>query len=105
MATTAGASMSEQVSSDFLTRTKVDAQKRQRGGYICELDPNEVLALVECAEALLTVEAIAAEAHTAWDADNDMRVGKILIALAGRAPRYRADIDRIHAATTALEAL
>lgn len=47
--------------------------------------------------ALGSVVTIAKEARLAWDADKDMRVGKILIALSGKAPGYRADIDAIHA--------
>lgn len=48
--------------------------------------------------ALRSFAAIAAEAHKEWDADNDHRVGKILRALSGDMPKYRADIDAIHAA-------
>lgn len=49
-------------------------------------------------EALENAISIANEAYNEWDRDNDMRVGKILIALAGRMPKYRPDIDQIHAA-------
>jgi len=66
---------------------------------------NALLALVECAEALRTVPIIAGEAFDDWDNDRDMRVGKILKALSGRAPRYRNDIDPIHYALAKLEAL
>lgn len=96
--------MTTQLPSDTLSRLKRYAEQNAREPWI-PVKATELLALVECAEALLTVKTIAAEAHAAWDADNDMRVGKILIALSGRAPRYRTDIDRIHAATTTLEAL
>jgi hypothetical protein len=44
------------------------------------------------------LKRIAWEAFEAWDADKDLRVGKMLKALAGRSPRYRADIDALHAA-------
>jgi hypothetical protein len=47
--------------------------------------------------ALKIVISVAKEAHAAWDADNDSRVGKILMALSGYRPGYRADIDAIHA--------
>ena len=49
-------------------------------------------------DALRSVVEIAKEAHREWDSDNDHRVGKILMALAGYRPGYRADIDAIHAA-------
>lgn len=48
--------------------------------------------------AIDTLVGIAEEAFREWDKDNDPRVGKILLALAGHAPGYRADIDAIHAA-------
>lgn len=47
--------------------------------------------------ALETFVNVAEEAFREWDKDNDPRVGKILLALAGDAPGYRADIDSIHA--------
>lgn len=47
-------------------------------------------------DALKTVVALAEETHKSWDADEDMRVGKILIALAGKNDGYRSDIDWIH---------
>ena len=50
----------------------------------------EVLAALKA-----TVE-IAEECAREWDGDNDMRVGKILLALAGANRGYRADIDAIH---------
>lgn len=37
----------------------------------------------------------------AWDAGNDHRVGKLLIALTGRRPGYRADIDAFRAQLSA----
>jgi hypothetical protein len=48
-------------------------------------------------DALDSFVRIADEAATQWDNDNDARVGKMLLAMAGRVPRYRADIDAIHA--------
>ncbi len=49
-------------------------------------------------EALKAAVKIANEARIEWDeAPNGMRAGKILIALAGGCPGYRADIDAIHA--------
>ena len=38
------------------------------------------------------------EAWTKWDADEDMRVGKMLVALAGGVPKYRPETDAIHKA-------
>jgi hypothetical protein len=49
----------------------------------------------EC-EELLSIRKIAAEAFDYWDSDQDMKVGKILRALAGELPGYRADIDKIN---------
>lgn len=48
-------------------------------------------------EALREVRAFAIEAHAAWDADKEMRVGKMLMALSGMLPGYRPDTDRIDA--------
>ncbi len=49
--------------------------------------------------ALQAAVKIAHEARVQWDeAPNGMRAGKLLIALSGKCPGYRADIDAIHAA-------
>ena len=48
-------------------------------------------------KALESVVEIAKEAHKNWDADENMRVGKILMALARRNDGYREDITNIHA--------
>ena len=54
--------------------------------------------------ALHSVIALAAEAHSAWDQDNDMRVGKILRFLSDPSARgYRKDIDVIHDTLKAAE--
>lgn len=47
--------------------------------------------------AVESLVKIAEEAFTEWDSDNDPRVGKILLALSGEVPGYRADIDAMHA--------
>ena len=47
------------------------------------------------------LKRIAAETYQEWDSDNDSRVGKLLAALAGYRPKYRADIDALHAALEA----
>lgn len=53
-------------------------------------------------KALASAIKIAGEARREWDAaPGGMRAGKILIALAGGAKGYRADIDAIHAALSA----
>lgn len=51
----------------------------------------------ELVDALKAVVAIANETWGEWDRDNDSRVGKLLIALSGKAPGYRPEIDAIHA--------
>jgi hypothetical protein len=66
-----------------------------RDGSPQPMKAENVQALVD---ALRSVVKIADEAAQEWDSDNDMRVGKILAALCGRLPHYRADIDAIHAA-------
>ena len=62
-------------------------------------------ALSECAMALSTVLDIAAEAHAAWDADQDARVGKLLIALIDPALKYRAEITAVHETKARIDAL
>lgn len=48
--------------------------------------------------ALAMAVKVADEAQAEWDAAPEgMRAGKLIIALSGRAPRYRAEIDKIHA--------
>lgn len=85
-----------------LMALEADANAR----FICEA-VNQHAALIAqrdaLREALRSVIKLANEAHREWDADNDMRVGKILIALSGSMPRYRADIDAIHAALALAE--
>lgn len=53
--------------------------------------------------ALKRAVSVAAEAARAWDADNDSRVGKLLLALEGSRKGYRADIDGIHEAISKAE--
>ncbi len=55
--------------------------------------------------ALKAAVKVADEARDEWDkAPNGMRAGKILNALSGYVPKYRADIDAIHAAIAAAKA-
>lgn len=46
--------------------------------------------------ALQSAVDFADEAWAKWDADEDVRVGKMLIALAGGLPKYRPETDAIH---------
>ena len=59
-----------------------------------------ITAARDMLKALESIVEIAKEAHKNWDADEDMRVGKILMALAGRNDGYREDITNIHATIT-----
>lgn len=53
-------------------------------------------------QALERAIMIAGEARREWDeAPSGMRAGKLLIALSGELPGYRADIDEIHTALAA----
>jgi hypothetical protein len=63
--------------------------------------PQEPVTTLALLQALRKFRSIADECHAEWDADNDHRVGKILKALSGRMPGYRADIDKIHAVISA----
>jgi hypothetical protein len=45
----------------------------------------------------------ARDAHEHWDADRDMKVGKLLMAMAGRLPGYRPNLDVAHAAIARAE--
>jgi hypothetical protein len=47
---------------------------------------------------LKELDVICAEIYQRWD--KDMRSGKLLQALAGKLPGYRADVDRVRAALT-----
>lgn len=56
---------------------------------------------VRCGELVIALQdliQIADEARDEWDAaPSGMKAGKLLIALSGHLPGYRADIDAIHA--------
>jgi hypothetical protein len=53
-------------------------------------------------EALGDAIRIAGVAANEWDrAPEGMRAGKLLLALSGKVPGYRADIDEVHAALAA----
>ena len=50
-------------------------------------------------EALAAAIKVADEVRDEWDrAPSGIKAGKLLIALSGHLPGYRADIDAIHAA-------
>lgn len=56
-------------------------------------------AAPDLVDALASAIRVAEEARREWDAAPDgMKAGKLLIALSGHCPGYRADIDAIHAA-------
>lgn len=58
--------------------------------------------MLTTAQALARAILVAEEARQEWDvAPAGMRAGKILCALSGRLPGYRADIDEIHTALAA----
>lgn len=46
-------------------------------------------------DALRYMRGLADEVHSHWDADNDSKVGKLLLAMSGRLPKYRDDIDKV----------
>lgn len=66
------------------------------------LGPDEAEALraenERLRKALATVPVIAGLVHKLWDSDQDSKVGKWLIALAGGCPGYTALTDELHAA-------
>lgn len=51
-------------------------------------------------DALTSCVAMAREIHKYWDADNDSKVGKHLMALSGYMRGYRAEYDKIHEVLT-----
>jgi hypothetical protein len=62
--------------------------------HLCEMILKE---LDQTRDALRAAILIAGQAQKEWDmAPDGMKAGKILIALAGGCPGYRADIDAIH---------
>lgn len=52
----------------------------------------------ELAAALEAAVCFAAEAHSHWDADRDIKVGKCLLALCGNLKGYDKRMDALHAA-------
>lgn len=50
------------------------------------------MELDDCRDGIIR---IAGEALIHWDQDRDAKVGKILRALSGDMPGYRADIDKV----------
>lgn len=71
--------------------------------HAADMERAELLG--EAYAALTMAIQIAEEARVEWDnAPSGMRAGKLLIALSGNLPRYRADIDRIHATLAKLDA-
>lgn len=58
----------------------------------------------ELVAGLQAVKKWAVKAHAHWDADEDSKVGKILMALAGYLPSYSLDIAKAQAALAGAEA-
>lgn len=58
---------------------------------------NVITAAPEMLEALEAIVELAGEAYQHWDADREMKVGKILLALSGNLSGYHPRIDAIHA--------
>lgn len=79
---------------------RLDAAASERvDGLLAKLRPDETSHCIDCIElknALASAVGIANEARERHARDQDMRVAKILIALSGYLPKYRADTDRIH---------
>lgn len=61
--------------------------------------PVETSTCIDCIElknALAAAVKVANEARECHDRDQDMRTMKLLLALSGNIPKWRADTDRIH---------
>lgn len=68
-----------------------------------DLSPNDLAALqyvlesrAELLAACKTFIECAAIAHDYWDADQDMKVGKMIMAMSGHTKKYRADLTAAH---------
>ena len=57
----------------------------------------------ELLAALENAVSVAKTAHECWDNDQDMKVGKYLIALSGGLPGYDKRTDEIHAAIASVK--
>lgn len=80
------------------------AQSRAQNQASVLVIADQSAVLAKAHAALLTAVRIAELARQEWDtAPNGMRAGKLLIALAGHLPGYRADIDTIQEAIAAIE--
>lgn len=81
---------------------------RDRASDACatvQRERDEAREALETALRLMhTARHIAIIAHGHWDADEDSKVGKLLLALSGMLPKYRPDIDEIHAFLARYEA-
>lgn len=58
-------------------------------------------AVAELVAAVRGIRELAIKASGHWDADEDMKVGKILMAMAGQLPKYDQRADALHAALAA----
>jgi hypothetical protein len=74
------------------------ARTREENEANAESIVNASNELERILKLLKSARDLAKEAFDAWDSDQDMKVGKILRALSGELPGYRADTDLINAA-------
>lgn len=73
------------------------AALRERMEALCQENASLRVEVERLKSGLLRAFAIADEAAREWDAAPEgMRAGKIILALAGHIPGYRADIDSVH---------
>lgn len=90
--------------------TRVSPERRYELGYMefmwkgwnarssrVETTTPQCIDCLELKNALASAVGIANEAREHHDRDQDMRTMKILLALSGHIPGWRADTDRIHA--------
>lgn len=81
------------------------ARHRSDACATVQRERDEVREALETALRLMhTTRHIAIIAHGHWDNDEDSKVGKLLLALSGMLPKYRPDIDEIHAFLARYEA-
>jgi hypothetical protein len=86
---------------DLYSRDRVGEGLHLRPFPNAEANARLIAAAPDLLAALKSARDIAREAlreHETWDEESVARVGKLLAALAGELPGYRADADAIHAA-------
>jgi hypothetical protein len=70
----------------------------QMRAYATEAIAAERAEVVRLRTALHCAVELARDAHAHWDADQDAKVGKLLLALAGHNQKYDSRADAVHAA-------